>query len=119
MHIGTNNNGCSGIDSNTRGGIGGNSCMITCRKVDALCKKEITKIVCSNNRHVLAITKSGKVYSWGYNGNGELGHGTTSPNVNSNATVISKLDQFRVKQIACGYSHSVVLTRDGKVLWHT
>ena len=93
--------------------------MITCRKVDALCKKEITKIVCSNNRHVLAITKSGKVYSWGYNASGELGHGTTSPNVNSNATVISKLDQFRVKQVACGSGHSVALTRDGKVLWHT
>ena len=81
----------------------------------ALCKIQITNIVFGGNRHILAITESGQVYSWGYNGNGELGHGTTSPTTNPTPTKIAKLEQFQVKQVACGSSHSMALTRDGKV----
>ena len=83
--------------------------------MDALCKIQITNIVCGGYRHILAITKSGQIYSWGYNGNGELGHGSASPSVNPAPTKIAKLEQFQVKQVACGYYHSMALTRDGKV----
>ena len=58
------------------------------------------------------------MYSWGCNGHGQLGHGTTSPGVNPAPTKIAKLEQIQVKQVACGYYHSMALTRDGKVL-HT
>ena len=116
MHIflGSNANGCSGIDNNSCSAIGGDKCCITPRKVDALCKIQITNIVCGGYRHILAITKSGQIYSWGYNSNGELGHGSTS-SVNPAPTKIAKLEQFQVKQIACGYHHSMALTKDGKV----
>ena len=113
--VGSNNNGCSGIDNTSCNTIGGNKCCITCRKVKPLCKQQITNIVCGGNRHILAITKSGKVYSWGYNGNGELGHDTCSPSTNPAPTIIAKLNQYQVKQVACGSSHSIALTRDGKV----
>lgn len=115
--IGCNANGCSGIDSNTRNTIGGNKCLITPRKVDALCKKQIANIVSGYSRHVLAITKSGKIYSWGCNGSDQLGHGSNTPSPNPNPTTIAKLDQFQVKQVACGSKHSMALTTDGKVLY--
>jgi len=65
--------------------------------------------------HVLAVTKSGKVYSWGYNANYELGHGTDSPNPNPTPTIISRLEQHQVKQVVCGHYHSMALTNDGMV----
>ena len=107
--------GCSGIDTTKRDTVGGDKCCIAPRKVDGLCKKELVSIVSSCNPHVLAITKSGKVYSWGHNGNCDLGHGTSSPSPNPTPTIITKLEQFQVKQVACGCSHSMALTSDGKV----
>ena len=118
LYVGSNNRGCSGIDNNSRDAIGGNKCFISPRKVDALCKQQITNIVSGSSQQVLAITKPGKVYSWGYNSNGELGHGSTTPSPNPNPTKIAKLDQFQVKQVTCGYNHSMALTRDGKVSLH-
>ena len=118
MHVdntGTNAHGCSGIDTTKRDTVGGDKCCITPRKVDGLCKKELVSIMSGWYPHVLAITKSGKVYSWGYNSNYELGHGTSSPSPNPTPTIITKLEQYQVKQVACGYNHSMALTSDGKV----
>ena len=117
-NIGNNSNGCSGIDNTTHNAIGGKKCIITSRIVEALCKKQITNIVCGSASFVLAVTESGKVYSWGYNGNYELGHGSNPPNANYIPTIITNLNQFQVKQVACGSDHSMALTEDGKVLLH-
>ena len=114
-YTGTNNSGCSGIDTTTCNTVGGDKCCITPRKVNSLCKKQLVSIVSGISRHVLALTKSGKVYSWGYNSHSELGHGTTTPNPNPIPTIITKLEQYQVKQVACGANHSMALTNDGKV----
>ena len=114
-NTGTNNSGCSGIDTTKCDSVGGNKCSITPRKVDGLCKKQLVSIVSGRSPHVLAITKSGKVYSWGYNAYYQLGHGTNTPNPNPIPTIITKLEQHQVKQVACGYNHSMALTNDGKV----
>jgi len=114
-YIGINNNGCSGIDTKIHDAIGGKKCYISPRKVDALCKQQIINIASGGNSHVFAITKSGRIYSWGYNGSFELGHGTNTPNPNPSPTKIDKLCQFQVKQVACGSGHSMALTKDGKV----
>ena len=68
---------------------------------------------------ILAVTESGKVYSWGVNSNQELGHGSNLPNAAYIPTIITKLDEFQVQQVACGSNHSMALTNDGKVLLHT
>ena len=115
IYVGCNNHGCSGIDTKTHDAIGGNKCCISPRKVEALCKQQIINIASGNSRHVLAITKSGRIYSWGYNDYYALGHGTNTPSSNPSPTKIDKLCQFQVKQVACGSGHSMALTKDGKV----
>lgn len=113
--VGSNTSGCSGIDNTARNTIGGEKCIITPRKIEALCKKQIANIVCGAASFVLAVTESGKVYSWGYNSNYELGHGSNPPNAIYIPTIITNLNQFQVKQVACGSDHSMALTGDGKV----
>ncbi|XP_065899129.1 RCC1 and BTB domain-containing protein 1-like isoform X2 [Dysidea avara] len=113
--IGSNKYGCSGIDTSKCDVICGSQYFTTLRKVDSLCNKQLVSIASGFGPHVLAVTKSGKVYSWGYNANNELGHGTNTPNPNPIPTIITKLEQYQVKQVACGHYHSVALTNDGKV----
>ena len=114
---GSNSNGCSGIDTSNFKATCDFQYFNTRRKVDSLCKKQLVSISSGIGPHVLAITKSGKVYSWGYNSNYELGHGTSSPSPNPTPTIITKLEQYQVKQVACGHYHSVALTSDGKVCY--
>ncbi|WP_158587882.1 RCC1 domain-containing protein [Actinomadura logoneensis] len=64
--------------------------------------------------HSLAVTSDGRVLGWGYNGYGQLGDGSTTT---SNVPVEAVLPQgVRVKQVAAGYSSSLALTTDGRVL---
>jgi Regulator of chromosome condensation (RCC1) repeat len=62
--------------------------------------------------HGLALTSSGTVLAWGYNGNGELGNGTTT---NSAVPVKVKLPG-PAKAVAAGTLQSLALTRSGAVL---
>ena len=52
----------------------------TSKKIDNLCGKGILYFV-SRDGHVLALTKDGKLLSWGGNSHVELGNGNTSSNV--------------------------------------
>jgi alpha-tubulin suppressor-like RCC1 family protein len=64
--------------------------------------------------HTLALTTTGRVLAWGYNGNGELGNGTTTSSL---TPVRVKLPQgTRVKAIRAGCFHSLALTTTGRVL---
>ena len=62
--------------------------------------------------HGLALTSTGAVLAWGYNGNGELGNGSTK---NSEVPVKVKLPG-PVKAVAAGTLQSMALTRSGAVL---
>ncbi len=63
--------------------------------------------------HVLAITKCGKCFSWGYNFFGQLGIGTQ---INNNRPkLIKDLSHEKIVKISCGYNHSLVLTKNGRV----
>jgi alpha-tubulin suppressor-like RCC1 family protein len=53
------------------------------------------------------------VYSWGANDHGQLGLGDTESR--PVPTPITELGQVRVKSLACGWSHSMILTDKG--LW--
>ena len=83
--------------------------------MDALCNKQIESFVGGcGSVFVLALTRNGDVYSWGYNGNGELGRGD---NVNPTyiPAKVTSLDGIKVVQIACGSNHCVALSDEGKV----
>jgi hypothetical protein len=76
----------------------------------------------AGGNHALALDSTGKVWSWGYSQNGELGDGVAHPRVNSSAlpdAVVSPagtLQLGNVVSIAAGYSHSLALGDDGR-LW--
>jgi RCC1 and BTB domain-containing protein len=61
--------------------------------------------------HVLALTKSGKCYSWGRNHWGQLGNGTQTDD--NEPKLINALLNEIVVQIVCGYCQSFVLTKCG------
>uniref|UniRef100_H2YDC3 BTB domain-containing protein n=1 Tax=Ciona savignyi TaxID=51511 RepID=H2YDC3_CIOSA len=83
------------------------------RKVTAcIGSKRISDISCGQTTSI-AVTDSGEVYSWGYNGNGQLGVGN---NVNqTNPCRIAALQGVVVTQVVCGYAHALALTDNGSV----
>ena len=80
----------------------------------------IVKIACGNS-HTMFLTSDGKVYSGGYNGNGQLGLGYRDGTINSNKNPLQEIKYFNYKNIKnitdviCGYDHTIFLTSDGKV----
>jgi len=61
--------------------------------------------------HTLAVDDSGRVWAWGYNGDGELGNGTKS---DSSFPVLVRQLEGAVS-VAAGWSHSLALMDDGAV----
>jgi alpha-tubulin suppressor-like RCC1 family protein len=64
--------------------------------------------------HSLALTSTGHVLAWGWNGSGQLGNGTTTSS--STPVVVSLLPGITVTAIAGGFGHSLALTSTGQVL---
>ena len=83
------------------------------RRVDVLSQKKVIDFAYGTGPHVLAITESGDLYTWGHNGYSQLGHaGSTQPVL---PTRVSGLTGIKITQIACGSHHSLVLNGDGEV----
>lgn len=76
----------------------------------------------AGGNHALALDSTGKVWSWGYSQNGELGDGAAHPRVNSSAlpdAVVSPSGTSQlggVVSLAAGYEHSLALGNDSS-LW--
>ncbi|XP_039252770.1 RCC1 and BTB domain-containing protein 1-like isoform X2 [Styela clava] len=94
-------------------GSGSTSNQTTPRKVNAcIGNKRIIHIACGQTSS-LAVTDNGEVYSWGYNGNGQLGVGN---NVNqTNPCRIAALQNVVIVQVVCGYAHTLALSDEGIV----
>jgi RCC1 and BTB domain-containing protein len=108
----TKNNKVFAFGDNKHGclGLGHNNAVNEPENVNELCDQQIIDIS-YGNYHVLALTKSGKCFSWGFNDYGMLGHGTID---NENKPkLINALLKENVIQIVCGYYHSFVLTKSG------
>jgi alpha-tubulin suppressor-like RCC1 family protein len=70
--------------------------------------------VASGAFHNLAITTTGRVLAWGYNGHGQLGDGNIT---NADIPVMVKLPSgTKVTSVSAGLDHSVALTATGKIL---
>lgn len=67
----------------------------------------------SNAYFTLALSEDFKVYSWGFNNKGQLGHGDCANK--RNPTLIESLSGYKVVAVATGRSHSLVLTDEGQV----
>ena len=64
--------------------------------------------------HSLALTSTGRMLAWGYNGYGELGNGSTTNS--STPVAVSLPSGTTVTAIAAGFYHSLALTSSGQVL---
>eukprot|EP01084_Bolivina_argentea_P096202 172944_1 len=56
---------------------------------------------------------SGKIYGWGYNGNGQLGCGDNNDKITP--YVLTSLYKYKPVNICVGWSHSLVLMDDGHI----
>ncbi|CDR98093.1 regulator of chromosome condensation (RCC1), domain containing protein, putative [Babesia bigemina] len=64
-------------------------------------------------RHSFGVDDAGKLWAWGYGGNGRLGIGNTRTQYTPK--MVGSLDEHQVKQAACGDTHSACIDSDGKV----
>jgi len=70
--------------------------------------------IAGGDQHSLALTSTGGVLAWGYNGYGQLGNGTTTSS--SIPVAVSLPSGTTVTAIAGGGDHSLALTSTGVVL---
>lgn len=66
--------------------------------------------------YCFALSESGRVYSWGSNKNGILGHGFEDAKSHTTPCIASHLRGLNIVQIASGPYHSLALTKEGSVL---
>jgi hypothetical protein len=74
-------------------------------------KNERIVMISCGEWHSLALTESGRVFGWGYNGSGQLGLQIK----HSNKTIIIEMNDLKIKKICCGFNHSLLLSCDGDI----
>ena len=70
--------------------------------------------VCAGNMHSLVLTESGEVYSFGYGGFGNLGHGDTV--TQTLPKLVEAMQDKRVVHVSAGAGHSLLMLESGEVL---
>jgi len=83
------------------------------RIVKDLVTSYVIQIACGY-KHSLALTSRGELYTWGSNENGQLGVGLKNKVVPV-PTLVSSIKGLPIALIACGASHSFVLSKSGAV----
>jgi alpha-tubulin suppressor-like RCC1 family protein len=109
--LGCANEGGAGMNDPLPGtggapGTGGTS-------VSSLPPEAVTPMVAAGNEFSLAVTRSGKVFAWGFEDNGRLGTGRTGFNWDRHPTAVPGLDH--IVRVAAGREHALALRSDGVV----
>jgi len=79
------------------------------------------KAISAGSNHGMLLTTTGTLYTWGFNGNGELGRGNTTtgntaPLSITNSGVLSTLNvNEKIVQITSANLHNIILTNQGRV----
>ena len=85
--------------------------------LDSLFHSGIVHLAYGSGPHVVALTSSGEIYSWGHNGYGQLGLGTGV--TTGQGTIPRKLSGsfsgIKIASVACGGHHTVAVTAPGEV----
>jgi serine/threonine protein kinase len=97
------------IDGQLGNGCGENQS--TPIKVNGFNNERIIMISCGG-WHSMALTESGRVYSWGYNSDGQLGIGNRD---DSNTPKPIDLNAIIIQRLSCGEYHSLLLSNDGVI----
>ena len=102
----------TGYNDNGQCGLGHTEQLKQPQQVVALEGEDIAQVFVYNGcEHSLAVTRDGKLYSFGYNYRGQLGHGSTT--IESVPRLVKGLLSRKVVLAACSYHHSVMLCADG------
>ncbi|XP_049584355.1 RCC1 and BTB domain-containing protein 1 isoform X1 [Syngnathus scovelli] len=80
------------------------------RVSSCLQNRTVVGIVCGQTSS-MAVVDNGEVFSWGYNGNGQLGVGNNGNQLTP--CRVTGLQGLCVQQVVCGYAHSLALTDEG------
>ncbi|XP_072258440.1 E3 ubiquitin-protein ligase HERC2 [Pyxicephalus adspersus] len=84
------------------------------RQMTALSNYVVKKVaVHSGGRHAMALTVDGKIFSWGEGDDGKLGH-FSRMNCDK-PRLVEALKSKRIRDIACGSSHSAAITSSGEL----
>ncbi len=83
------------------------------RRVSALRSRVIA--VAAANKHSVAVTAAGEVYSWGSNSLGQLGYGTFDSGSSTAPRLVEALKGRVVVAAAAAKRHTLALTADGDV----
>ncbi|CAM1299303.1 HERC1 (predicted) [Pycnogonum litorale] len=74
---------------------------------------KVVKSISAGFRHSACVTECGEVFTWGEGDYGRLGHGDN--NTRQLPTLVK--DISGAGQVACGCSHTLVVSNDGKIVW--
>ncbi|KAF8822073.1 regulator of chromosome condensation (RCC1) repeat-containing protein [Cardiosporidium cionae] len=74
---------------------------------------KIVEISCGSTYSAL-LTEDGKLYTWGSDEYGQLGHGKQSRRLNS-PKLVRGLSSHRIASISCGEFHMAAISREGEV----
>lgn len=103
-----------GEGTNGRLGLGHNCNVATPRQVPVLHQYVVKKVaVHSGGKHALALTLDGKVFAWGEGEDGKLGLGNRL--TMDKPRIIDSLLSKKIRDIACGSSHSAAITSSGEL----
>ncbi|CAH2222860.1 Hypothetical predicted protein [Pelobates cultripes] len=83
------------------------------RKVTSCLQNKIVTGIACGQMSSMAVVDNGEVYAWGYNGNGQLGLGSSGNQ--PTPCRIAALQGIRVEQVVCGYAHTLALTDEGGI----
>jgi len=75
---------------------------------------EKVKAISCGSIHSLALTESGRVFSWGSNNYKQLGVSDNSIKV-SNKPILIKMNEIIIEKISCGLDHNLLLSREGDI----
>ena len=71
------------------------------------------KSISLGTSHTCCVTVDNKAFSWGYGGDGRLGHGDENDRLVP--TLIENLKDIEVHDVICGELHSAAISLGGKV----
>lgn len=71
--------------------------------------------VAASNKHSAVLTKEGEVFTWGCNGEGQLGYGTSNSAANSVPRLVEAMKGKPLVAVSVAKYHTVVLSADGEV----